>query len=471
MTRPERSAGSLSDQRRAARTLLAAHGQEHVLRFCDQLSPAAEEAFLEQLLAQDLPRLTRLIQQVLQPTPAHATARIEPPELIAWGEGAEELRRDATARQAGEEALAAGHVAAFLVAGGQGTRLGYDGPKGRYPVGPITQRSLFAYHAQRILATSRRYGHAAPLYVLTSASNHESTVGAFEEAEHFGLDPQDVHFLVQGMLPAIDRAGKLLLAHAGSLALSPDGHGGALRALARGGALEDMERRGIREIFSFQVDNPLCRVLDPVFIGHHVQARAEMSTKVVAKRDAAEKVGVLARLNGRLGVVEYSDLDPALAAARQPDGQLLYRAGNIAIHLLRLDFVRRLTSGTLELPVHRADKAVPCLDAEGQLVRPSAPNAIKMEQFLFDALPLAAHSITQEVARRDEFAPVKNAEGVDSPESARAALSDQARRWMAAAGLALPPGPAEVGPLFALDQEEFLANLTRSHFGPVFDRS
>jgi UDP-N-acetylglucosamine/UDP-N-acetylgalactosamine diphosphorylase len=453
------------------RARLAESGQEHVLRHVDRLSPGGLDAFLLQLEALDLPRLQRLTRQVLAPAAERPAVRLQPPELIEWGQTEAHAGRDRRAREVGESLLAKGRVAAFMVAGGQGSRLGYDGPKGRFPVGPLTGRSLFAYHAQRVLATTRRYGSPALFYVMTSEATHESTVAAFEEAGWFGLPPSDVRFLQQGMLPAVDRSGRLLLASHGSLFLSPDGHGGSLTALRRSGALDEMADRGIREIFYFQVDNPLARVLDPVFIGHHAQARAQMSTKVVAKTDPAEKVGILARADGRVTVIEYSDLAPELARERDEQGRLRYRAGNIAIHMLSVDFVRQVTSEGLELPVHRADKVVPFVDERGELVRPSEPNAIKMEAFVFDALPLAERSVTQEVLREDEFAPVKNAEGADSPATARAALADQARRWMAAAGLALPSGPVEVGPLFALDQEGFLANLTRSDFGPVFDRS
>ncbi len=446
-------------------------GQGHVLRFLGELTEAERATFLAQLEALDLPRLARLIPAVLAPPGTGRAPELQPCEILDLGAGDSHRQRDAEARQRGEELLARGAVAAFMVAGGQGTRLGYEGPKGRFPVGPLTGRSLFAYHSQRVLATGRRYGATVPLYVMTSDVNHASTVAAFEEAGWFGLDRRQVSFFTQGMLPAIDTSGRLLLAGRGALAMSPDGHGGSLRALAGSGALQDMERRGIEEIFYFQVDNPLARVLDPAFIGHHAGARAEMSTKVVAKTDPGEKVGVLARIDGRVGVIEYSDLAPELAAARDGEGRLLYRAGNIAIHMLALPFVRRLTAAGAELPVHRADKAVPCLDEAGRLVRPERPNAVKMETFVFDALGFAREVVTQEVAREDEFAPVKNREGADSPATARAALAAQAARWMAAAGLAAPRGDAEVGPLFALDEAEFVANLTRSDFGPVFDRS
>ena len=455
----------------ALRPALKSHGQEHVLRHWDELDEAARGTLLDELESLDLPRLAAMVAEVTGSAPAAAAPKLEPATLIELGDSEEHRRRDAEARDAGASLLRAGKVAAFLVAGGQGTRLGYDGPKGRFPVGPVTGRSLFAYHAHRVLAACRRYDADLPFYVMTSRANHDDTVAAFHEAGFFGLDPDQVTFLTQGMLPAVDRDGKLLLSERGRLALSPDGHGGCFTALDKSGALDDMTRRGIEQVFYFQVDNPLAQVFDPAFIGHHVLAEAEMSTKVVPKSDPDEKVGVLGLIDGELGVIEYSDLDPALAADRDEQGRLRFRAGNIAIHMIGLPFIRRLVSGGLSLPVHRADKKVPCLDADGARVTPTEPNAIKLEMFVFDALPLAARATTQEVRREDEFGPVKNAEGADSPSTAQALLVGQARRWIESAGLAQAEGPVEVGPLFALDQEEFVANLVRGDVGPVYDRA
>lgn len=454
----------------AQRARLAQHGQEHVLRFVDELSREQLDAFLTELEALDLARLHERVQSVLAGEP-EAAGDLEPPPVVELDDSEAGRTRDAAAREAGEELLRTGKVAAFLVAGGQGTRLGYAGPKGRFPVGPLTNRTLFGYHAQRVLAASRRYGCDLPYYVMTSRANHDDTQAAFEEANYWGLERDQVFFLTQGMLPAVDADGRLLLADKGALALSPDGHGGCFEALSRSGALDDMARRGVEQIFYFQVDNPLAPVFDPVFIGHHVLAGAEMSTKVVEKVDPAEKVGVLGRRGGVDTLLEYSDLDPAVAAERDANGKLRYRAGNIAIHMLARGFAERLVGGELELPVHRADKKVPCLDADGARVEPTEPNAIKMEMFVFDALGFAQGTLVQEVRREDEFAPVKNAEGNDSPATSRAALVAQAKRWMTAAGLATPEGDAEVGPLFALDVDAFCATLTRADYGPVFDRS
>ena len=460
----------MKDRIERTHAALVTIGQQHVLRFAPTLEPKPLQHLLDQIDDLDLPRLDGLIRQALSGE-ERAPAVLEPPQLIELAADEAGRARDALAREAGEELLAAGRVGAFLVAGGQGTRLGYDGPKGRFPAGPLTRRSLFAYHAQRVLASSRRYGATLPLYVMTSPANHASTVAAFDEASWFGLDHEQVYFLTQGTLPAIDQEGRLLLAEHHALSLSPDGHGGCFAALERSGALAHMAALGITELFYFQVDNPLAQVFDPVFIGHHVLARAEMSTKVVDKSDATEKVGVLASADGRPCLIEYSDMPAELAQARDEQGRLRYRAGNIAIHVLDVAFIHRLLGNGADLPVHRAHKKVPHVDESGRLVVPTEPNAIKMELFVFDALRSARRVVNQVVRREDEFAPVKNAEGLDSPATSRAALSAQGKRWMAAAGLALPPGDVEVGPLFALDQEAFVANLTRADFGPVFDRS
>ena len=462
----------MSDRRALIAQSLAAVGQEHVLRYADELSPTELAQLLDQIETLDLARLERLIQEVLAPgTSTSGGAELQPPVLIERGDHPAAIERDKAARDRGEQLLRAGKVGAFLVAGGQGTRLGYDGPKGRFPVGPLTQRSLFAYHAQRVLASCRRYDAELPFYIMTSQANHASTVAAFEEAAWFGLDPEQVIFFSQGLLPAIDSDGKLLLASRSSLALSPDGHGGCFDAMERNGALADMERRGLEELFYFQVDNPLAQVFDPLFIGHHSLASAEMSTKVVEKSSPSEKVGVLATQDGRHCLVEYSDLSDDLAAQQDDSGRLRFRAGNIAIHMLRLSFIRQLLTEGSGLPVHRANKKVPCLDAHGQLVQPTQPNAIKMEMFVFDALSFASRVTTQDVDRADEFAPVKNAEGSDSPATARTALSDQARRWATAAKLPVKDGDLEVGPLFGLDFTEFRNTLTQADVGPVFDRS
>jgi UDP-N-acetylglucosamine/UDP-N-acetylgalactosamine diphosphorylase len=367
----------------------------------------------------------------------------------------------AGARRVGEELLGAGRVGYVLVAGGQASRLGFEAPKGAFPIGPVTRRPLFAFHAQRLRAAARRYGTATPWYVMTSPANDADTRAFFERHRHFGLDPDDVFFFAQDMLPALDEEGRVLFSAPDSLFLAPNGHGGCLLGLASSGALEDMRRRGLTQLSYFQVDNPLARPADALFLGLHARAGAGMSSKVVAKRDAAEKVGVLGRVDGRLSCIEYSDLPPELREARTSTGELRFRAGNIAVHALSVDFVEEVTRGGLELPWHLARKKMRVAEADGGIVE---RNGVKFETFVFDALGLSPASVVLEVERHEEFSPVKNKSGEDSPASCRADLCRMFARWVQAAGLPLPAAdeqgihPIEVDPLLAETQDEFVAH-------------
>ena len=245
------------------------------------------------------------------------------------------------------------------------------------------------------------------------------------------------------------------------LFMAPNGHGGCLLGLASSGALEDMRRRGIEQLSYFQVDNPFARPADPLFLGLHDLAGAGMSSKVVAKRDAGEKVGVLGLMDGVLGCIEYSDLPAELREARDDQGELRFRAGNIAVHVLSRRFVEELTESGLELPWHVARKEMKVVDATGE---PGTVTGFKFETFVFDALARSKGSVTLEVARELEFNPVKNRSGEDSPDSCRAALCALFAGWVTAAGGALPERdaqgnhPVEVDPRRAESQDEFLAH-------------
>jgi UDP-N-acetylglucosamine/UDP-N-acetylgalactosamine diphosphorylase len=297
---------------------------------------------------------------------------------------------------------------------------------------------------------------------MTSHQNHEATTSFFSENGHFGLDPSRVHFFRQGRMPAVDHQGKLLLESRSSLAMSPDGHGGSLRALVRSGATEILRTEGVDVISYFQVDNPLVRFIDPAFIGFHLHARSEMSSKMVPKAYAGEKVGHFCKEGDRLVVVEYSDLPAALQAETDSSGALKFIAGSIAIHLLDRAFVERVGSG-VGLPFHRADKKIPCVGADGRPIRPEKPNGVKFEMFVFDALPEARNPIVIETRRADDFSPVKNAEGLDSPATCSADQLRQFARWANANGAGVPTDPTglpafpfEVSPLFAYDDTGFM---------------
>ncbi len=435
------------------RERLRAAGQEHLADAIDRLSGIARERLEAEVAAVDLDLMARLVGE-LSGDAHEGLGEIAPPapdSLVPIPRDDEGLARDAEARAAGEALLADGGVAAVLLAGGQGTRLGFDGPKGLYPFAPITGRTLFAHHAAKIAALRARYGAALPWYVLTSPQNDGVTRQAFEDADWFGLDPASVRLVVQGTLPAVDReTGRILLDQPDRLALSPDGHGGLLSALRNSGALDEMAAAGIRTIFTFQVDNPLARVCRPEFLGHHFSAAADMSSVVVRKVGPEEKMGVIATVDGATGVVEYSDLPDELAQERDTDGELVYWAGSIAVHCIDVAFVQRLTDGGLKLPYHQALKKVPYVDEEGRRVEPDAPNAVKFETFLFDALPSAARAVTVEAAREDEFSPIKNAEGSDSPATARRDLNRLYARWLEGVGVVVPR-EADGEPAFDLE--------------------
>ncbi|MEZ6194929.1 MAG: UDPGP type 1 family protein [Planctomycetota bacterium] len=449
---------------------LERRGQGHLLAGLDALDAARRRSFAAELAALDWDLLDEL-KALTGASAGGAAAALAPAPRIEVGV---DPAGDAAARERGEALLREGRVAAFTVAGGQGSRLGFEGPKGLFAATPITGKSLFRVFAEKVAAVGRRYGRPLPWFLMTSEANDAETRAAFREADWFGLDPDQVHFFAQDMLPALDEEGRILLAGPGELFRSPNGHGGSLLALARSGALARMEAAGIDEIFYFQVDNPLVVVADPIFLGYHAARGAEMSTKVVPKRDWSEKVGVVGLIDGRYGVIEYSDLGEDELRARDESGGLRFSAGNIAVHALRRDFVASLTAEGLDLPYHVARKRIPAWHpAEGEV---REVTGFKFETFVFDALARCENSVVLSVDRRREFAPIKNAEGEDSPASSRRAQSQLFADWLEARGVAVPRDAEgaprheiEISPLRALEaadlSDEDLAAIDPS--GPI----
>lgn len=440
---------------------LARYGQQHLTRGWERLSEPERAALVAQLEAIDFDELAALhAARDAAGTALPPRAAIAPVPVVPAAAPAE-------VRAAGTAALARGEVAVLLVAGGQGSRLGFEKPKGMYPVAPVSGATLFQIHAEKVLALARAHGRPVPLLVMTSPATHADTVAFFGAHAHFGLPPGDVFFFQQGTMPAVDLAtGRLLLEAPGRLFLSPNGHGGTLTALRASGTLDAVAARGVRHVFYFQVDNPLVKVADPGFLGHHIATGSEASSKVVFKEHPGEKVGVFAAVNGRCAIIEYSDLPAETAAEREPDGTLRFRAGNPAIHIFSVEFLRRVT-GKGGLAYHVARKKVPHLDpATGAAVTPATENALKFELFVFDALPLADRWLVMETGRAEEFAPLKNATGADSPDAVRAALARLHADWLAAAGARVPRGadggplhPVEISPLFAHDAEACRAKV------------
>lgn len=454
---------TVKEQYAALQHTAASFGQEHIFRFWDSLSSQQRSNFLQQIQNIDFSALQGLFDQYIGGGRAAVDGKLEPVKPIPIARDAAGRKERARMRRAGEEMLRQGKVGALLVAGGQGSRLGFDGPKGKFPITPVKNKTLFQLHAEKLLALNTRYDTRIPWYIMTSQSNDAETRAYFEQHAYFGLPAEDVFFFQQGMMPALDASGKLILDEPGHIFTNPDGHGGIFAALARTGAVDDMQQRGLGQLFYFQVDNVLVSLCDPVFIGYHLDRKAQMSAKVCPKRDAFEKVGVVGRINGKLGVIEYSDLSDELKQARAEDGSLLYNAGSIAIHVLDVAFVASLAGRKLELPWHVAHKKIPYIDAEGKRIEPDAPNGYKFEKFIFDALAWTENSAILEVERSEEFSPVKNADGEDSPATARRDMSQMYARWFRACGYEVPEREnlqIEVSPAFALDADEFAAKIS-----------
>jgi len=422
---------------RALHSRIEAAGQEWIEEHLDSLAPARRQELLQQLAHIDFELVARIrAGKGIAGTP---DTSIEPVDYVAIAD-----RHDGTAAaERGREALASGRVGFVILAGGQASRLRYDGPKGEYPIGPRSDRSLFRVLVEQIRRAALDTGTQPPLAITTSATTDAAIRAFFELHGCFGYPRADLHFAQQRQLPALDDDGRLMLATPSRIFTNPDGHGGALQALETEGILASWQDDGIEWVATCQVDNPILRVVDADFIGSIIGRPEPIATKIVLKTEPGEKVGVVAKLGGRPALVEYSDLTPEDQARRDPDGQLTYRLGSIAAHVFGLQFLREELPSSL--PLHTARKDIPIVDAAGKA---GHHPGTKYERFLFDLFPRADDVVVCEVLREHEFAPLKNAEGADSPAEVQGALDAQYRRWHAEAGVEPPAeNPLEYSPL------------------------
>lgn len=423
-------------------------GQAHVL----QPPPPDENraAFLQQLQAVDLDDLPRLLQTSLagaktegrqvEPFPSTPLADLSASEVAAM-------------RRRGLQMIANGEVAALLLAGGQGTRLGTSAPKGCYDIGLPSGKSLFQYHCEKIRSVKKLAAREAaegaaapeaaegsarlPLLVMTSDATDAETRAFFGANGHFGLPPDDVIFFQQGMLPCLTPEGKLLLDSPGVLATAPNGNGGVYVSLRDSGALQSLEASGVRSVFQFGVDNILCHVAEPTFLGFCAERGADCAAKTVAKRAPHEPVGVVATVDGAPAVVEYSEITKEMAEGVGEGGRLHFGSAHICVNYFSVPFLRTFCEKELAtLPLHVARKKIPHTTADGQRVSPDSPNGIKLELFIFDTFRHAKSMVALEVPRDEEFAPVKNPPGAkdDSPDTARQLINALSRKRVTAAG-------------------------------------
>ncbi len=419
-------------------------GQEHVLEHFSSLSNTQRDSLLEQLDSIEVEKLSGLLKAAL----SDQKSLVEEAEIKPFSKKVARVGNDSPdgalieeARQIGLEAIRNGQVAALVLAGGQGTRLGFDGPKGMYDIGLPSGRTLFCMIAERIQKLCQLASDdgtaSIPFYIMTSPINHDDTVSYFEANNYFGLPPDSVQLFQQGMLPCLTDDGKIILESAGKVAMAPDGNGGIYPSLLKSGMLDDMKSKGVKYLHVFSIDNALVKPAEPTFIGYCIQQNADCGNKVVWKAHAHEKVGVVAEKDGKPCVVEYSDITSEMAERTDENGRLVFGAGNICNHFYTLDFIINAIVPNLGNMYHVARKQIPYYDQETKTtVTPTANNGMKLESFIFDVFPLSQQMAILDVPRSDEFAPVKNAPGSssDSPGTARKMISALSQKWVKDAG-------------------------------------
>jgi len=437
--------------------------QEHIADWLDKLTDAERDKLIGQLDRQDFARVAQFARLLAAPPDKADLAGMEPAEVDRLADDEQDVIA------LGEDALRADRVAVVAVAGGQGTRLQYDHPKGMYPITPLTHKSLFAHFAEKLHAARRRYGCRLPWLIMTSPTNNAETQEFFEANDYFGLGAESVRFFIQRVNPILDADGRLLLDERDELLVGAGGHGGTFAALADAGIPATLAAQGHDLISYFQIDNALVTVADPRFIGYHLKRDAAFSCKVIPKRNATEGLGLAVLLDGRPAVAEYSDVDDDVQAETLPDGELRFLFGSIGIHIIDVAFVERVVQSDA-LPWHIARKTYEHLDADGTKVMSAKKACVKFERFIFDALELVERCAFVEVCRETEFAPVKNAEGDDSPAVTRRMMQQEWLEWLHEAGAVFDmPGDLdeksliEISPLYAATAAELKARIKRGH--------
>lgn len=470
-----------------------AAGQGHLFTFWPQLSDSEREQLQAQLESLDVERVNRIFRKAVGSEKEQAqqagTEVIEPLPEDAAESVIQDADKEKKWRSIGLKAVANGEVGVLLMAGGQGTRLGSSAPKGCYDIGLPSHKSLFQYQAERIKRlqtvaaqeTQQSRPVVIPWYVMTSGPTRPETEAFFKKNAFFGLDPKNVVFFEQGTLPCLTMEGKILLDTPSKIAVAPDGNGGLYAALRQPlspadksrTVLSDLSQRGIRYVHGYCVDNCLVKVADPVFLGYCIQKQADCAAKVVPKAYPTESVGVVARRGDKFSVVEYSEISQEQAERRDAKGELAFRAGNIANHFYTTAFLESVESFEDELAFHIARKKIAHVElASGKTVKPTKPNGMKLEMFVFDVFPFTKRFAVLEVARNEEFSPLKNAPGTgsDDPETSRRDLLAQQRRFLEHAGAKVAEGvEIEISPLVSYAGEglESLKGKTFTRSGLV----
>ncbi len=396
-----------------AREKLEKYGQEHVLKYYDELNEREKDELLAQIEATDMSILEscKHRDELAKKGVITPLAAMQLPEIEANRESFTET---------GLEAIKAGKVGAVLLAGGMGTRLGSDNPKGMYNVGLTRELYIFECLVNNMLDVVHQADAWFHLFIMTSDKNHEATVSFLKEHDYFGYKAEYIHFFMQEMAAATDYDGKIYLEEKGKLSTSPNGNGGWFISMKNAGLLELVQKEGIEWLNVFAVDNVLQRIADPCFVGATIQKNCAVGAKVVRKNAPDEKVGVMCLEDGRPSIVEYYELTDELMNAKDENGDPAYYFGVILNYLFRVADLLEILENNL--PLHIVEKKIPFLNENGEQVKPETPNGFKFENLVLDMIHQMKSCLPFEVVRAKEFAPIKNKTGVDSVESARELL-------------------------------------------------
>ncbi len=393
--------------------VLKEHGQEHIFEAYQKLDDKGKEKLAAQIERIDW----SIVEMAGHKELSQERGKLEPLSAL---EVTQIEENKAKYEEIGLGAIRAGKVGAVLLAGGQGTRLGSDGPKGKYNIGLTKEIYIFERLIRNLMDVTDKAGCFVPLYVMTSDKNHDETIAFFEEKNYFGYPKDFVKFFKQEMAPSVDFQGKLYMESADSLSLSPNGNGGWFYSMEVTGVLKDVKARGVEWLNIFAVDNVLQRIADPVFVGATIDSGCVSGAKVVRKADPEEKIGVLCLEDGKPSIVEYYEMTEEIINSREANGELSYNFGVILNYLFRVDQLEEISSQ--KMTVHVVEKKIPFIDEKGVLVKPESPNGYKFELLVLDMIHMFDNCLSYEVVRDYEFAPIKNKTGVDSVESARALL-------------------------------------------------
>lgn len=390
-------------------------GQEHLLKYYERITDdKKKEKFLNSILTIDFDAINEIYLDskknitnkdfVIEPIKFIDKEKIDEKEYVEY-------------EKLGKDIIKSGKLAVVTMAGGQGTRLGHTGPKGTFDLGLESHKSIFEILCDTLKSENERYGVSVPWYIMTSDENNSETVEFFEKHNYFGYNKGDIFFFTQSKLPMVDTNGKCLIDEKGNIKEAADGHGGIFKSILKSGALYDMQSRGIEWVFIGGVDNVLVKPVDPVLIGLSIKDNVDAAGKSIIKANPHEKVGIFCKRNGRPSVIEYSEISDELAEERLENGELKYAESHILCNLFSLNAINKIAS--IDLPYHVAFKKAKYIDCDGNLIVSEKPNAYKFESFIFDAFEKLDDLVVLRVKRENEFAPVKNAEGEDSPETAR----------------------------------------------------